>query len=138
VVDRDDLTKSSVEFSVKMASIDTDNEDRDTHLKSADFFDVEVYPEMTFKSTGIAKTDEDVYDVTGEFTLHGVTKTITIPVEILGFGPGMQGGTTAGFETRFKLNRKDYGIVWNRALDAGGLVLGNTVEVNITIEAHSS
>ena len=138
VVDRDDLTKSSVELSIKAASIDTDNEDRDAHLKGADFFDVEKYPEMTFKSTKIDKADEDVFDVTGEFTMHGVTKTITIPVEILGFGPGMQGGTTAGFETRFKLDRKDYGIVWNRALDAGSLVVGNTVEVSITVEAHAS
>ena len=88
VIDRDEMTKSTVEFSVKMASIDTDNENRDNHLKSPDFFDAEKYPDMTFKSSGIAKTGESTYDVTGQFNMHGVTKEIVVPVEVLGFHDG--------------------------------------------------
>ena len=135
VVDRDDLTKSSVEFSVVMASIDTDNENRDEHLRSEEFFDGEKHPHMTFKSSKIVKTGDMMYDVTGQFELHGVTKEITIPVEVLGFGPSPWGKGAAGFETSFTINRKDYGIVWNKALDAGGFVLGDDVDVEITIEA---
>jgi polyisoprenoid-binding protein YceI len=134
-LDREDMTKSSVEFTIKAASIDTDNEDRDKHLRSADFFEVEKYPEITFKSTKIEKHEGDTYHVTGDFTMHGVTKSITIPVEILGFGPTPSGGKVAGFETKFEINRKDYGIIWNKALDAGGLILGEDVEVAITLEA---
>jgi len=137
VVDREDMTKSTVEFAVKMASIDTDNDSRDNHLKSADFFDVEKYPDMTFKSTGITKTGESTYDVTGQFNLHGVTKEIVIPVEVLGFHEGEK-GSQAGFEMDFVINRKDFGIIWNKALDAGGFVLGEDVEINITLETHSS
>lgn len=137
VVDREDMTKSTVEFSVKMGSVDTDNEDRDKHLKSPDFFDAEKYPDMSFKSTGITKTGESTYDVTGQFNMHGVTKEIVIPVEVLGFLDGDK-GSQAGFEMDFTVNRKDFGITWNKALDAGGFVLGEDVEINITIEAHSS
>lgn len=136
VVDREDMTKSTVELTIDAASIDTDSEKRDTHLKSADFFDVEKFPSITFKSSKIAKTAENQYAVTGDFTMHGVTKTITIPVEVLGFGPSPWGkGGMAGFETNFKINRQDYGINWNKVLDAGGVMLGDDVEVSITIEA---
>ena len=134
-IDQENLTASSVEFTIDATSIDTDNENRDRHLKSEDFFAVEQFPVMTFKSSKIAKTGEAMFDVTGDFTMHGVTKTITIPVELLGLGMGMRGTPVAGFESSFKLNRKDYGIEWNRTLDAGGVVLGDMVEVNITIEA---
>jgi polyisoprenoid-binding protein YceI len=134
-VDRDDLTKSSVEFTIQATSIDTDNENRDQHLRSADFFDVEKYPTITFKSSKIEKTGDDAYNVTGDFTMHGTTKSIVLPVSVLGFAPGMRGGTVAGFETSTKINRKDYGVLWNRALDAGGLVLGDDVQVNISIES---
>lgn len=137
VVDREDMTKTTIEFAVKMASIDTDNDSRDDHLKSADFFDVEKYPDMTFKSTGITKTGESSYDVTGQFNLHGVTKEIVIPVEVLGFHDDEK-GSQAGFEMDFVINRKDFGIIWNKALDAGGFVLGEDVEINITLETHSS
>lgn len=135
LIDRADLTKSSVELSIDAASIDTDNENRDGHLKSPDFFDVEKFPSILFKSTKIEKTGEQSYAVTGDFTMHGVTKSVTIPVAVLGFSDGAQGGL-AGFESTFKLNRKDYGIEWNKTLDAGGFLLGDEVEVNITIEAR--
>ena len=125
---------SSVEFSIKAASIDTANADRDKHLKGADFFDVEKFPEITFKSTKIAAAGKDKYDVTGTFTMHGVAKTVTLPVAFLGFGKDPWGNERAGFEVTTTLNRKDYGIVWNKALDAGGYVLGEDVAVTITLE----
>jgi polyisoprenoid-binding protein YceI len=134
-VDREDMTKSSVELTIKSTSIDTDNESRDNHLRSADFFEVEKFPEITFKSTKIEKHGDDTYHVTGDFSMHGVTKSITIPVELLGFGPNPSGGQSVGFEADFEINRKDYGIIWNKALDAGGFILGEDVEVTITIEA---
>lgn len=135
VLDQANPENASVDFTIDAASIDTDNDKRNAHLRSEDFFDVEKYPEMTFKSSKIEKTGESTYDVTGDFTMHGVTKTITIPVEILGFGVGGRGNPMAAFETNFKLNRKDYEVVWNRTLDTGGLLLGDEVDVNITLEA---
>lgn len=135
VADQADLSKSSVDLTIDATSIDTDNENRDGHLKSPDFFDVEKYPTITFKSTKIEKAGEDAYHVTGDFTMHGVTKSITIPVTVLGFA-GAAGGGMAGFESTFKVNRKDYAIEWNKALDSGGFVLGDEVEVAITIEAN--
>lgn len=135
MVDKDDMTRSSVEFTVEATSIDTDNENRDNHLRSADFFAVDSFPQWTFKSTKVEKTGENSLSVTGDFTMRGVTRSITVPVDVLGFAPGMRGGTTAGFETSFKINRKDHGIVWNKALDAGGFILGEDVQVTINIEA---
>ena len=125
---------SSVEFSIKATSIDTASADRDKHLRSADFFDVEKFPEITFKSTKVAPAGKDKYEVTGTFTMHGVAKTITLPVAFLGFGKDPWGNERAGFELATVLNRKDYGIVWNKALDAGGAVLGDDVTVSITLE----
>ena len=134
-VDRADLTKSSVNFTIQAKSIDTDNEYRDKDLRSPNFFDVDKYPTITFKSSKIEKTGDDVYDVTGEFSMHGVTDTITIPVTVLGFAPGMRGATMGGFETSFTIQRKDYGIIWNRTLDSGGLLLGDDVHVDVAIES---
>jgi polyisoprenoid-binding protein YceI len=125
---------SSVEFSIKAATIDTGVADRDKHLRSADFFDVEKFPEITFKSTKIAPAGKDRYDVTGTFSMHGVTKTVTLPVSFLGFGKDPWGNDRAGFEVTTTLNRKDYGIVWNKTLDAGGVMLGEDVAVTITLE----
>lgn len=133
-LDRAKLQNSSVEFTIKTASIDTDNEGRDKHLRSADFFDAEKYPEITFKSTKITPAGKDKYNVTGNFTMHGVTKTITLPVEITGFMKDPRGTERAGFQTALTLNRKDYGIEWNKNLDEGGLLLGDDVEVSIELE----
>jgi polyisoprenoid-binding protein YceI len=132
--DRTDPTKSSVEFVIDTASIDTGAEGRDKHLRSADFFDAESNPKMTFKSKGIAKKGTDTYDVTGDFTMHGVTKEITIPVRFLGMAKGGRGNEIAGFKSNFTLNRKDYGVVWNRALDAGGALLGDDVDVRVNLQ----
>lgn len=136
-LNRETPAASSVEFTIKAASINTDNEGRDKHLKSADFFDVEKFPTISFKSTAIAaaKGKKDVYDVTGDFTMHGVTKRITLPVAFLGFGKNGRGHPMAGFDIETTINRKDFGIVWNRALDEGGVVLGDDVKVAIALEA---
>ncbi len=132
--DRQNPAASSVEFTVQAASIDTDNDDRDNHLRSADFFDVQKFPTLTFTSTKVAPRDANTLDVTGDLTLHGVTRTVTIPVEILGTMQGPR-GEKAGFEAGFSLNRKEYGITWNRVFDAGGSLLGDDVKVSISIEA---
>jgi polyisoprenoid-binding protein YceI len=124
---------SSVNFTVQAASIDTANNDRDEHLRGTDFFDVQKYPTLSFTSTSVKAKDANNLEVTGDMTLHGVTKRITIPVEFLGAVKGPR-GEKAGFETTFTLNRKDYGIVWNRVLDAGP-VLSDDVKVTISIES---
>ena len=138
-VDRANPSVSSVEFTIKAPSIDTGVADRDKHLRSADFFDAEKYPEITFKSTSIKPSGKkDVYDVTGAFTMHGVSKTITLPVEFLGFIKDPRGNERAGFSAHTTLNRKDYGIIWNRALDNGGTLLSDDVDVTVNIEAAKS
>jgi polyisoprenoid-binding protein YceI len=131
--DKQNPAASSVEFTVKTASIDTNNDDRDGHLRSADFFEVEKFPTMTFTSTKVVPKDADTLEVTGNLTVKGVTKQITIPVDVLGTFK-TPNGEKAGFETSFTINRKDYGIVWNRVLDAGP-VLGEDVKINISVEA---
>ncbi len=134
IADRAKPETASVEFTIKAASVDTANAQRDTHLKGADFFDVEKFPTITFKSSKIVAKGKDAYDVTGTLTMHGVSKEVTLPVTFLGFGKGMQ-GELAGFETAATLNRKDFGIVWNHAVDGGGLILGDDVAVAINVEA---
>jgi polyisoprenoid-binding protein YceI len=138
-VDEANPAISSVEFTIKTPSIDTGVADRDKHLRSADFFEVEKYPEITFKSTGVKPTSrKNFYDVTGTFSMHGVTKTITLPVEFLGFVKDPRGNTRAGFTAHTVLNRKDYGIIWNRALDNGSTLLSDDVDVTVNIEAAKS
>ena len=129
-----DPAQSSVELTIETASVDTGVEPRDNHLRTADFFDAEKNPRITFKSKRIAKKSGDVYDVTGDFTMHGVTKSIVLPVTFLGeqkFGKGVK----AGFETSLTINREDYGLTWNRALESGGVLVGEEVEIDINIEA---
>ena len=125
---------SSVVFTIKTASIDTNNPDRDKHLRSADFFDAEKHPDIAFKSTKIAPTGKDKYDVTGTLSIHGVSKEVTVPVTFLGFAKDPGGNQRASFEATIKLNRKDFGINWNKALDAGGFMLSDDVDVTINLE----
>lgn len=125
---------SSVNFTIQAASIDTDNADRDNHLRGADFFDVEKFPTLTFSSTSIKAVDADTLEVTGDLTLKGVTKKVTVPVELLGSVKTPR-GEKAGFETAFKLDRKEYGVNWNRVMEAGGALLGDEVKINISVEA---
>jgi polyisoprenoid-binding protein YceI len=133
VSDFENLDASSVEFVIQAASIDTRDAKRDDHLRSADFFDVEKYPEITFKSSKITRVNDDTFAVAGTLTMHGVSKEITLMVDFLGEMNAM-GGTRAGYELTTTVNRRDYGVSWNRALDAGGFVLGDEVEVIIALE----
>jgi polyisoprenoid-binding protein YceI len=135
LIDRANPGASTVNVVIKTASLDTAHPGRDKHLRSPDFFDVEKFPEITFQSTKIASKGGDRYDVTGTLTMHGVTKEITVPVSFLGF-MGSGPNEKAGFSADLTLNRKDYGIVWNRALDAGGTVLGDEVFITINVEAN--
>lgn len=137
-LDPANLEKSKVEFRVKAASIDTANEDRDKHLRAEDFFHAEKYPEITFKSTSIKKTGKDTYAVTGDFTMRGVTRRITLPVTYLGTARDPWGNDKAGFETAATLDRKDYGITWNKAVDNGGVILGDDVKIAINLEANKA
>ena len=128
--------EAKVEFTIKAASIDTAQEGRDKHLRSADFFDAEKYPDITFKSTKITPAGgKDKYDVAGNLTIHGVTKPVTLPVTYLGSLVDPYKNEKFGFEVTTTLNRKDFGIVWNAALDAGGTVLSDDVAVTVNLQA---
>lgn len=135
VKDDENPAASSVEFTIQATSIDTDHERRDADLRSSNFFDVEKFPTLTFKSTAIAKTGDDRYDVTGELTMHGVTKVMTLPVSFGGEMADGRGGFRSAFETSTTLDRKEFGLTWNRALDQGGVMLGDEVEVVVNLAA---
>ncbi len=124
----------AVSAEIEVASVNTGNEQRDAHLKAADFFDVEQYPTATFRSTSVeAKGDE--YVVNGDFTLHGVTKPVSLALEFNGVNPGMGHGEVAGFEASVVLNRKDFGISFDAPLETGGAVVGDKVTITLEIEA---
>ncbi len=127
------LDASSVEFVIKTASIDTGNEKRDGHLRSADFFDAEQYPEISFKSSKMTKKGKDTYVVAGILTMRGVNQPVVLTVDYLGEMQAM-GGTRAGYEISTTINRQDFEVSWNRALDQGGVVLGDDVEITINLE----
>jgi len=137
-VDRAKPESSTVEFTIQAASIDTSEQRRDQHLRSADFFDVANHPTITFKSTSIKANGKDSWLVTGDFTMHGVTKSIVLPVTLLGEGKDPMGNEKMGLETGLTLNRKDYGLNWNRALETGGVLVGEEVKVQIAIEANKA
>lgn len=127
---------SSAELTIQAASIDTGQEKRDGHLRSGDFFEVEKYPTITFKSARIEKTEEsDRYKVSGDLTIRGVTQPVVVDVQLLGFGADGMGGERAGFLGTTTINRKDFGINWNKALDNGGAMLGDDVKIEFAIEA---
>jgi len=134
VVDEDAPANSSVKFTIQAASIDTNEPQRDTHLRSADFFEVEKYPTLTFVSTNVAKAGADRYDVTGDLTIHGVTKSVTLPVTHLGKAKDPWGNDRVGFETEITLNRKDFGLNWNAVLEAGGFLVGDEIKVSLSIQ----
>ncbi|MGB3352972.1 MAG: YceI family protein [Mycobacterium sp.] len=124
----------SVRAEVSVDSINTRNEQRDAHLKSADFFDAEKYPLATFVSTAVRK-DGDSYAVDGDFTLKGITRSVTLNLEFNGVNPGMGHGEVAGFEASVVLNRKDFGINIDMPLETGGSVVGDKVTITLEIEA---
>jgi polyisoprenoid-binding protein YceI len=135
VFDEQAPENSRVEIEIDVASIDTKEPQRDTHLRSADFFDVEKYPTLKFASTKVEKTGDSEFKLTGDLTMHGVTHAVTLDVEYGGRMKHPQMGERAGFTARGSLNRKDWGITWNQALDAGGLALSDKVDLHIEIEA---
>jgi polyisoprenoid-binding protein YceI len=132
-MDPANLSAASAKVTIQAASIDTRNEDRDNHLRNEDFFDVAKFPTITYESTKVVGSGEK-FQVEGNLTMHGVTKPVTLDVELLGVGPDPWGNTRIGFEATATINRKEFGISWNRALDAGGVILGDEVEISLAIE----
>ncbi|WP_104525443.1 YceI family protein [Blastococcus atacamensis] len=130
----EDPTQSTVTATVDMDSIDTRQEQRDAHIKSADFFDVGNHTVMTFRSTTV-KTDGADWTVEGELTLKGITKPVTLDLEVNGFGPDAYGGTRAGFSARTEISRKEFGVDIDMPMDGGGVVVGDKIAVELEIEA---
>ncbi|HWT03475.1 MAG TPA: YceI family protein [Pyrinomonadaceae bacterium] len=133
--DESDITKSSVEFTAKVESIDTGVEPRDKHLRTADFFEVEKYPTMTFKSTRVERKGKNGGVLHGDFTLKGVTKQVSLPFTITGAIKDPRGNTRFGVSARTTINRRDYGITFGKPMDGGGLDIGNEVSISLQLEA---
>lgn len=133
--DGSDVAKSTVEFTAKIESIDTGVAGRDTHLRSADFFDAAKYPEMTFKSTRVERKTNNAYVLHGDFTLKGVTKQISFPFNLVGAVKDGRGNMRFGVAAETKINRRDYGITWGSSMANGGLNVGNEVIIDLQLEA---
>ena len=127
--------QSKVTFTIQATSIDTNEKDRDTHLRSEDFFAVEQFRTITFVSRRVTKKGAETYDVIGDLAIRGVTKEITLPVTHLGKIKDPWGNEKLGFEAEITLNRKDFGLKWNAPLEAGGFLVGDEVKVSLTIQA---
>ncbi|MFB1082900.1 YceI family protein [Jeotgalibacillus sp. JSM ZJ347] len=136
--DPQDLTGADVSFSIKVNSIDTRSQDRDNHLRSADFFEVETYPEITFRSTDVKKVGEDEYEMTGDVTIKDVTRQETFKVEYEGSGQDPWGNQKVGFTADGKINRKNYGLTWNQTLETGGVLVGEDIKINLQIQAQEA
>lgn len=134
IVTAEDPAQSTVTARVNMDSIDTRQEQRDAHIRSADFFDVGNHTEMTFRSTAVA-TDGADWTVTGDLTIKGITKPVTLELELNGFGPDAYGGTRAGFSAKTEISRKAYGVDIDMPMDGGGVVVGDKITVELEIEA---
>ena len=132
--DDKDVTKSSVEFTAKVESIDTGVEGRDKHLRTADFFEVEKYPDMTFKSTRVEKKGKNLI-LHGDLSLKGITKPVTLPFTLTGAIKDGRGNTRIGIAAQTKIDRRDFGITWGRPLAGGGFDLGHDVMIDLQLEA---
>lgn len=132
--DEADPEKSSVQVKIKAASIDTGNEQRDKDLRSQNFFDAAKYPGITFESKSVKKTGDSTFDITGDLTMHGVTKEVVLKAELLGKGAGMQGKTVSGWEATTALKRSDFGLSWNKAIE-GTQIVGDDVQIDLRVEA---
>ena len=132
--DEQDVTKSSVAVKIQTASVSTENKMRDDDLRSANFFDIAKYPEITFQSSRIEKQG-DGYTCVGTLTMHGVSKEITIPFTILGKVKDPWGNTRVGLEAELKVDRRDWGLTYSKTLDSGGLVVGNDIKIDLNVEA---
>lgn len=134
-MDEEDVTNSKIEVTIPAATINTREPDRDTHLKSADFFDVEKFPTLSFKSTSVTRRPDDELEIEGDLTIHGVTRKVRLAVEgPTAAGKDPWGNTRIGVSAIAKINRKDYGLVWNAALETGGLLVGDDVAIAIDAE----
>src|ERR1700736_769591 len=120
--------KSSVQVTIKAASVDTANKQRDTDLRSPNFFDAAKYPEITFKSKSVTKTGDKTANITGDLTMHGVTKEVVLKAELLGKGAGMQGKTVTGWDASTALKRSEFGLSWNKAVE-GTQIVGDDVQI---------
>jgi polyisoprenoid-binding protein YceI len=133
--DLDDMSKSSVVVTLKSASVDTRSADRDTHLRSGDFFDVENYPEITFVSSKVEEVDEHAFAVTGELTIRDITQELMIPIALSGVETDAFGVLRAGFEGSRRVNRRDFGLEWNMPLDSGGVLVSEKITLEFEISA---
>jgi polyisoprenoid-binding protein YceI len=129
-----DPLDSAVTAEIDLSSITTGNEQRDAHIRSADFFEADKYPAMTYRSTGIRQQGGG-YVLDGQLTLKGVTRDVPLALELNGFGPDAYGGTRAGFSATAEISRTDFGVNWNAAIDGGGVVVGDKVTIQLEIEA---
>jgi len=132
--DNDDFTDAEIDFTLDIDSIDTNQSQRDEHLKSAEFFDAEKYPQIAFKSTSFTKEGDDEYALKGDLTIKGVTKPVSLNVEFGGSAADFYGNTKAGFEITGKVNRKDFGLTWDGVTEAGSIVVGEDIKLLINIQ----
>lgn len=133
-IEGDDFETSKITATVDATSVFTNNADRDGHLKSADFFEVETYPELKFESTDITKTDDGEYTLIGDLTIKGITKSVELDVEFGGFMKDPYGNEKAGFSFEGKINRKDFGLNWNAALETGGVLVSDEVKIAAEVQ----
>jgi polyisoprenoid-binding protein YceI len=136
--DSESLENATAVFEAEAASISTNSLDRDNHLKSEDFFDAETYPKIKFESTEFRRKEDNTYEMTGNMTIRGITKQITLKVEFGGSMVDPWGNTKAGFEITGKLNRHDFGLKWNAMTEAGGLVVGENINLALNIQMTKS
>lgn len=133
--DEADPTRSSVEVTIQAASVDTNEPTRDTHLRSADFFSADEHKTLTFKSTGVKRTSDETFDVAGDLTIRGVTKPVILRATFLGKAKDPWGNERIGAEAEVTVNRKDFGLMWNAALETGGFLVGDEVKVALSVQA---
>ncbi|HEY5051445.1 MAG TPA: YceI family protein [Acidothermaceae bacterium] len=134
IVTGENPADSSVTATIELSSIDTGNQQRDDHIRSADFFEVEKYPTMTYRSTGVRQDGADLV-LDGQLTLKGVTKDVPLRLELNGFGPDAYGGTRAGYTATADINRRDFGVNFNAALETGGAVVADKIAIHLEVEA---
>ena len=134
-VDVEDISKSSVEITIKVASVDTRNADRDKHLRTNDFFDVPKYPDIVFRSTRIDQVEENSFIVNGELTIKDTTREVAVPIEFTGVETDPYGNLRAGFEGSRRIDRREYGVNWNQLLDSGGVLVSERVLLEFEISA---
>ena len=134
IMNGDDFEDAKINFSADISSISTNNEQRDTHLKSGEFFDADQFPQLTFASTGMKKTGDDTYELSGDLSLHGVTKPVILKAEYGGQMQDFYGQTKAGFEVTGVIKRKEYGLTWDGVTEAGGVVVSDDVRLIMNIQ----